>query len=148
MLETLSAQANVYLVGPRDYLSFAKLMSVARIIITDSGGIQEEAPALGTPVLVARNTTERQEGVEAGTLLLVGTDPVTIVAEARTLLDDPAEYARRSGHKNPYGDGFASQRIVAALDHIFLDGPPPENFQSSEIRTAVSRRLGLDFSHE
>ncbi len=148
MLETLSTQANVYLVGPRDYLSFAKLMSVARIIITDSGGIQEEAPALGTPVLVARNTTERQEGVEAGTLLLVGTDPVTIVAEARTLLDDPAEYARRSGHKNPYGDGLASQRIVAALDHIFLDGPPPENFQSSEIRTAVSRRLGLDFSHE
>lgn len=144
MLDALSQQTNAYLVGPRDYLSFAQLMGSAHIIITDSGGIQEEAPALGTPVLVARDTTERQEGVEAGTLALVGTDTATIVAEARKLLDDSAEYERRSGRANPYGDGMASERIVAALDHIFLGGPAPVNFQSGEMAAAVLRRLGLE----
>jgi len=144
MINTLSNVANAHLVGPRDYLSFAKLMGAAHTIITDSGGIQEEAPALGTPVLVARDTTERQEGVTAGTLRLVGTNTDLIVREASLLLDDTAEYYRRSGRDNPYGDGRASERIVAALDHIFLGGPAPENFQSGEMATAVLRRLGLE----
>lgn len=144
MIAALSEVENAFLVGPRDYLSFAKLMSVARIIITDSGGIQEEAPALGTPVLVARDTTERQEGVTAGTLRLVGTDTAAIIAEASKLLDDPAEYARRSSKANPYGDGKASERIVSALEHIFLGGPAPENFEAGEMGAAVLRRLGLD----
>lgn len=148
MIETLSDRENVHLVEPRNYLAFAKLMSAAHIVITDSGGIQEEAPALGTPVLVTRNTTERQEGLEAGTLRLVGTDTDTIVREARQLLDDPAKYRSQACHSNPYGDGRASERIVAGLDHIFLDGLPPRMFQNNEIRTAVARRMGLDLNHE
>lgn len=144
MLAALSNEPNAHLVGPRDYLAFARLMAAATIIITDSGGVQEEAPALGTPVLVARDTTERQEGVEAGTLLMVGTDPARIVSEASRLLDDDAEYSRRSGRVNPYGDGRASERIVAALEHIFLEGKPAEDFQTGGMRSAVLRRLGLD----
>jgi len=144
MLAALSEVPNAHLVGPRDYLSFARLMAAATIIITDSGGVQEEAPALGTPVLVARDTTERQEGVTAGTLALVGTNTARIVAEASRLLDDPAEYAKRAGRVNPYGDGHASDRIVAALDHIFLEGKPAEDFQTGGMRGAVLRRLGLE----
>ncbi|WP_334168812.1 UDP-N-acetyl glucosamine 2-epimerase [Timonella senegalensis] len=144
MLAALSDEPNAHLVGPRDYLAFARLMAAATIIITDSGGVQEEAPALGTPVLVARDTTERQEGVEAGTLLMVGTDPARIVSEASRLLDDDAEYSQRSGRVNPYGDGRASERIVAALEHIFLEGKPAEDFQTGGMRSAVLRRLGLD----
>lgn len=133
---------NVLLVEPREYLDFARLMTAARLIITDSGGVQEEAPALGTPVLVARDTTERGEGVEAGTLVLVGTDPDRIVAEACLLLDDDAEHDRRTAHINPYGDGHASERIVQALAHILQNGQPPAELIGSQLRNAVWRRMG------
>ena len=85
------------------------------LILTDSGGIQEEAPAFGIPVLVMRETTERPEGVEAGVLKLVGTETSYIVQEATRLLDDPTEYARMSKASNPYGDGHAAERIIQAL---------------------------------
>ncbi|WP_200331775.1 non-hydrolyzing UDP-N-acetylglucosamine 2-epimerase [Leucobacter sp. L43] len=143
LLDALGAVSNVHLVEPRDYLDFARLMDAAHLIITDSGGVQEEAPALGTPVLVARETTEREEGVQAGTLTLVGTDVDRIVTEATRLLTDELEYARRSARANPYGDGLASERIVQALDHILRGGEPAKEVSGNELREAVRRRLGL-----
>lgn len=144
LLDALSDRENALLVEPRDYLAFAHLMGAARLIITDSGGVQEEAPALGTPVLVARDTTERGEGVDAGTLTLVGTDPNRIIAEAAVLLEDDLEHARRAAKPNPYGDGHASERIVQALEHILRAGEPPHELSGNGLRDAVRRRLGLD----
>jgi len=92
-----------------------QLMKRATLILTDSGGIQEEAPTFGIPVLVMRETTERPEGVEAGILKLVGTETSRIVQEAKRLLDDPAEYAKMAKAANPYGDGHAAERIIQAL---------------------------------
>jgi UDP-N-acetylglucosamine 2-epimerase (non-hydrolysing) len=109
------AHPNITLLEPQDYVSFVDLMRRAYIILTDSGGIQEEAPSLGKPVLVLREKTERPEAVEAGTVKLVGTDEDRIVAEAGVLLDQPDEYERRSRIHNPYGDGHASERIESAL---------------------------------
>ena len=106
---------HVHLIEPQDYLPFVYLMSQAHIIITDSGGVQEEAPSLGKPVLVMRDTTERPEAVEAGTVKLVGTDLQKIVAETLHLLDDPAAYQSMARALNPYGDGLASSRIIAAI---------------------------------
>lgn len=106
---------NVFLIDPLAYVPFVGLMQRAHIILTDSGGIQEEAPSLGKPVLVMREVTERPEAVEAGTAKLVGTDPETIVAEATRLLEDEAEYERRRATHNPYGDGKASSRIAGIL---------------------------------
>ena len=97
-------------------------MRRAHILLTDSGGIQEEAPSLGKPVLVMRDHTERPEAVEAGTVKLVGTDPERIVAEAACLLDDEADYSRMSRIHNPYGDGHAAARIVAAIE-AYLGSP-------------------------
>ena len=106
---------HVRLIEPLEYLPFVHLMSRAYVILTDSGGIQEEAPSLGKPVLVMRDTTERPEAVEAGTVKLVGTDKDRIIAETMRLLDDPTEYARMSRAHNPYGDGHAAERIVAVV---------------------------------
>ncbi len=106
---------NIHLIAPQDYLPFVYLMTQATLILTDSGGIQEEAPSLGKPVLVMRETTERPEAVEAGTVKLVGTDVNTIVTEVSRLLTDKAAYQRMSQAHNPYGDGQACQRILAAL---------------------------------
>ncbi|KAF1726290.1 UDP-N-acetylglucosamine 2-epimerase (non-hydrolyzing) [Pseudoxanthomonas japonensis] len=111
----LSGQSSVHLIEPQDYLPFVYLMSRAHLIVTDSGGVQEEAPSLGKPVLVMRDTTERPEAVDAGTVMLVGTDSARIVAEVSRLLDDPVEYARMSEAHNPYGDGLASSRIAALI---------------------------------
>ena len=111
----LSGISNVHLIEPLDYLPFVHLMTRATLILTDSGGIQEEAPSLGKPVLVMRDTTERPEAVEAGTVRLVGTDARTIVEGVSRLLDDAGEYRRMSVAHNPYGDGHACGRIVAAL---------------------------------
>lgn len=111
----LSGHPNVHLIEPQDYLPFVFLMSRAYLIVTDSGGIQEEAPALGKPVLVTRETTERPEAVAAGTARLVGTDPERLIAAAERLLNDPEEYACMSRAHNPFGDGRASERIVMAL---------------------------------
>ncbi|AWK44171.1 UDP-N-acetylglucosamine 2-epimerase (non-hydrolyzing) [Photorhabdus laumondii subsp. laumondii] len=109
---------NVILIKPQDYLPFVYLMNHAYMILTDSGGIQEEAPSLGKPVLVMRNTTERPEAVDAGTVRLVGTETKTIVEEVTRLLTDDAAYQRMSRAHNPYGDGDACQRILDALKKI------------------------------
>ncbi len=106
---------HVTLLPPLDYLPLVHLMKRATLILTDSGGIQEEAPAFGIPVLVLREVTERPEGVEAGTLKLVGTDTQRIVAEATRLLDQPSAYAEMAKAVNPFGDGHAAEKIVAAL---------------------------------
>jgi len=111
----LSGCANVHLIEPQDYLPFVYLMQESHLILTDSGGIQEEAPSLGKPVLVMRDTTERPEAVRAGTVSLVGTDDQNIVASVTSLLDDEIRYRTMAGSHNPYGDGFASKRIVDAL---------------------------------
>ncbi len=112
---------HITLLPPLDYLPLVHLMKRATLILTDSGGIQEEAPAFGIPVLVMRETTERPEGVAAGTLKLVGTDSSHIVHEATRLLDDPVEYAKMAKASNPYGDGHAAGRIVEALLHANAD---------------------------
>lgn len=106
---------NIHLIPPLDYLPFIFLMDKSTIILTDSGGIQEEAPALGKPVLVLRETTERPEAVEAGTVILVGTDPDRIYNEANRLLTDPTAYKAMSFAHNPYGDGSACAKIVSVL---------------------------------
>ena len=114
----LQSTPHVRLLPPLDYLPMVHLMKHAKIILTDSGGLQEEAPSLGVPVLVLRETTERPEGVEAGTLKLVGTETGQIVREATRLLDDPVAYAEMARAVNPYGDGHAAERIIRALLHI------------------------------
>ncbi|GEA05640.1 UDP-N-acetylglucosamine 2-epimerase [Alteromonas sp. KUL42] len=111
----LSSHDNVFLIEPQDYLPFVYLMNESHIIITDSGGVQEEAPSLGKPVLVMRDTTERPEAVAAGTVKLVGTDVDKIVNETVSLLDDQDNYTTMSAAHNPYGDGKACSRIVATL---------------------------------
>jgi len=111
----LAGLPNVTLLDPLPYAPFVDLMRRCRLILTDSGGIQEEGPSLGKPVLVMRKKTERPEGVEAGTVKLVGADEDRIVAEAGRLLDDPEEYARMTRIHNPYGDGHACERIAEAL---------------------------------
>ncbi|WP_317741085.1 non-hydrolyzing UDP-N-acetylglucosamine 2-epimerase [Telluria beijingensis] len=111
----LKGNPNVHLIDPVSYLPFVYLMNRATILLTDSGGIQEEAPSLGKPVLVMRDTTERPEAVAAGTVRLVGTAVDSIVGGIRTLLTDPAEYQRMSSATNPYGDGTAANRILNFL---------------------------------
>jgi UDP-N-acetylglucosamine 2-epimerase (non-hydrolysing) len=111
----LKAIPSITLLPPLDYLPMVHLMKHAKLILTDSGGLQEEAPSLGVPVLVMRETTERPEGVEAGTLKLVGTETSHIVREAKRLLDDSTAYAKMAQAANPYGDGHAAERIIEAL---------------------------------
>lgn len=111
----LQGRPNIFLLPPLDYLPFVSLMGRASLILTDSGGIQEEAPTMRKPVLVMRDTTERPEAVEAGAVKLVGTNSARIVAESARLLDDAAEYARMSGIRNPYGDGHAAERIATVV---------------------------------
>lgn len=113
--EILSDIENVHLIEPQPYESFIWLMNQAKLVITDSGGVQEEAPSLGKPVLVMRETTERPEAVEAGTVILVGTNQEKIVSEALDLLNNPTKYEFMSRLHNPYGDGKASDRIVEYL---------------------------------
>ena len=114
-LDALSCRDQVHLVEPLGYPDFVRLLECAHLVLTDSGGVQEEAPAFGTPVLVMRETTERLEGIAAGTARLVGTDSDRIVAETARLLDDPVAHATMGQAHNPYGDGRASGRIVDVL---------------------------------
>ena len=107
--------SNFFSIEPLQYLEFVHLMSKSTIVLTDSGGIQEEAPGLGKPVLVMRDTTERPEALKSGTVHLVGTDYDKIVNEVSTLLDDSVAYARMSQAVNPYGDGLACRRIVDTI---------------------------------
>jgi UDP-N-acetylglucosamine 2-epimerase (non-hydrolysing) len=111
----LGEAENVHLIEPQEYLPFVYLMSRAYLLVTDSGGVQEEAPSLGKPVLVMRDTTERPEAVTAGTVRLVGTDVDRIVGESVRLLDDPNAYRRMARAVNPYGDGYSAARIVQAI---------------------------------
>jgi UDP-N-acetylglucosamine 2-epimerase (non-hydrolysing) len=114
----LASSDRVHLIEPLEYLPFVYLMDRAMIVVTDSGGVQEEAPSLGKPVLVMRETTERPEAVDAGTVKLVGTDVGRIVGEATRLLDDAQAYAAMASVQNPYGDGLAASRIVAELMNV------------------------------
>ncbi len=117
MDQALGGLSNVALIEPLDYPHFVRLLSIAEIMLTDSGGVQEEAPALGKPVLVMRETTERPEGVSAGTARLVGTDVTRIVTELFNLLDDKAAYEAMARAHNPFGDGQSAGRIVELIGH-------------------------------
>jgi len=127
--EVLAGHPRAHLIEPPDYAPFVRLMAEAYLILTDSGGVQEEAPALGTPVLVLREVTERPEGIAAGTVELVGTTRARIVERAGRLLADPAARAAMARARNPYGDGHAARRIVDALRFAFGRAPaPPDEF--------------------
>ena len=132
----LGGHERVSLIAPLDYAPFVAAMKVATLILTDSGGVQEEAPSLGKPVLVLRTTTERPEAVDAGTVRLVGVRREDIVREASRLLDDPGEYRRMANAVNPYGDGRATARIVEAI-RFFLglrSDRPVERFEPAIAR--------------
>ena len=127
--EELSGLEHVYLTEPMDYEPFANLMARVDLVLTDSGGIQEEAPALGKPVLVLRNTTERPEAVTAGTVQLVGTEYAAVLQKTLQLLDDSSYYRRMAEAVNPYGDGHACERICGMLLHAFgYSGEVPAEF--------------------
>lgn len=123
--EILDGVPNVRLLAPLDYVSFVACMQRASILLTDSGGIQEEGPSLGKPVLVMRDVSERPEAIAAGTASLTGTDPERIVRAVSSLLDDPAHYKRMTSCPNPYGDGHAAERIVQFLISRVASLPSP-----------------------
>ncbi len=127
----LDGVEGVRLVEPLNYAETVAAVARSRFVLTDSGGLQEEAPTLGRPVLVMRRETERPEGLEAGTLRLIGAEYGDIVDETRRLLTDEALYARMSHASNPYGDGRAAERIVAWLLHVLREGPAPDEFGPS-----------------
>ena len=128
--EILGGVERIHLIDPLDYEPFANLMARAYLVLTDSGGVQEEAPSLGKPVLVLRDTTERPEAVEAGTVRLVGTDKKILLSHVRELLMDKNAYQHMANAVNPYGDGRASERIVEALRYELLqNGNKPIRFQ-------------------
>lgn len=127
--EELGGLDKIHLIDPLDYEPFANLMSRSTLILTDSGGVQEEAPALGKPVLVLRDTTERPEAVMAGTVKLIGTDRDRVFNESKLLLTDKSEYEKMAAAYNPYGDGKAAERIISALLwHYKLSDQKPEVF--------------------
>ena len=127
-MPSIEGLSNVTVLEPLAYGAFSRLMARAAIVLTDSGGVQEEAPSLGKPVLVLRDTTERPEAVEAGTAKLIGTDRSRIVDEVSRLLTDSDAYAAQANSVNPYGDGKASERTIAAIAHLFGLGDRPEDF--------------------
>ncbi|MEW5768695.1 MAG: UDP-N-acetylglucosamine 2-epimerase (non-hydrolyzing) [bacterium] len=129
VMNLLGKYENIHLIDPIDYAPFIYLMNRSHIIITDSGGVQEEAPVLGKPVLVMREVTERPEGIAAGTAILVGTDPDRIFNEATKLLMDDKAYKKMSRAHSPYGDGKASQRIIEILRHYCRSAKVPGRFQ-------------------
>lgn len=128
LLPILEGRSNVTITEPLDYGDFATLMSWSEVVLTDSGGVQEEAPSLGKPVLVMRETTERPEAVTAGTVRLVGTDEDRIVAEVASLLTDPTAYRAMAQAVNPYGDGRAAARCVQSMENFFGYAAPPDEF--------------------
>jgi UDP-N-acetylglucosamine 2-epimerase (non-hydrolysing) len=133
VLPSLQDLKNVVVVEPLDYLAFSRLLQRARLVLTDSGGIQEEAPSLGVPVLVLRDVTERPEAVEAGAACIVGTDAGRIATEALRLLGDDEAHRAMASVVNPYGDGRAAVRSVDALQWFFGDGDRPADF-SPDVR--------------
>jgi UDP-N-acetylglucosamine 2-epimerase (non-hydrolysing) len=132
VFEILGSHPRIRLVEPLDYRAFVAAMKQSHFIVTDSGGVQEEAPALGKPVLVLRDTTERPEAIAAGTARLVGTDRDEIVAGVRRLLHDPAAYAGMANAVNPYGDGRAAERTCQALARFFGLDAAVEEFVPQE----------------
>ena len=132
LLQVLQRRENVTIVEPLDYDQFAGLMKRSRVVLTDSGGVQEEAPSLGKPVLVMRENTERPEAVDAGTVKLVGTGIEEIYASVTELWTQPAAYRRMASAVNPYGDGRAAGRVVAGLRRFFGSGEEVEEFTPSE----------------
>lgn len=132
----LSGIPNVALTEPLPYCEFVEAMAASYLILTDSGGVQEEAPSLGKPVLVLRETTERPEGISLGAAKLIGTERHRIVSETLYLLRDHAEYGRMATMRNPYGDGRAAERTVQGLLHHFGRGPRPDKFEV--VRPTVS----------
>jgi UDP-N-acetylglucosamine 2-epimerase (non-hydrolysing) len=128
VLPSLQDLDNVVVIEPLDYLAFCRLLRRARLVLTDSGGIQEEAPSLGVPVLVLRDVTERPEAVEAGAALVVGRDPLDIATEAQRLLNDGDAHRAMANVVNPFGDGRAAARSVDALRWFFGDQDRPEDF--------------------
>ena len=135
ILPAIDGLPNVRVVEPLSYLAFVRLMQRSTLVLTDSGGIQEEAPSLGKPVLVARETTERPEAVQAGTVRLVGTDRSTIGAAALSLLRDPVEYAAMANAVNPYGDGHAAARCLDAIRCYFGEASGVAEFQPDTERS-------------
>ena len=150
VLPRLKGQDRIVLLDPIDYLETIHFMKNSYLVLTDSGGIQEEAPGLGKPVLVLRTTTERPEGVLAGTARLVGTNATRIVAEASNLLCSPESYRKMSHATNPYGDGRASERILQALEHLAGRSPGPEPFtgvwKNEGVRESAFSDSSLDNS--
>ncbi len=146
LTESLEGIDNVLLTEPLGFATFARLLGRSHFVITDSGGVQEEAPSLGKPVLVTRETTERTEGVEEGTLRLVGPDPERIFSEGVRLLEDPLAYSEMADARNPYGDGQAARRIVAALEHLLLGGDPPVPFGAGYRRSSVAQAAGFELA--
>ncbi len=132
---------NVKLIPPQGYKSFVRLLSRCRLVLTDSGGVQEEAPSLGKPVLVMRDTTERREGVEAGTALLTGPHAAAIVEHATRLLSDRGAYEAMATAKNPYGDGHAAERIVTRIREYFTSLQPAHTSDTSTAYHAVLRSV-------
>mgnify|MGYP000989134255 FL=1 len=131
--DLLGEHDRIHLIAPLDVLDFHNLASRSYFIMSDSGGVQEEAPSLGKPVLVLRDTTERPEGVRAGTLKLVGTDPAVVKSTMTELLTNEPLYLEMANARNPYGDGRASERIVQAIKHYFGLGEAAEEFHEGEI---------------
>jgi UDP-N-acetylglucosamine 2-epimerase (non-hydrolysing) len=129
VVEALGHLPNVYLTEPLSYAEFCHVMERSYIIVTDSGGVQEEAPSLGKPVLVLRDTTERPEGVDAGTVKLVGTDREVVTSETERLLNDLDAYTAMANAVNPYGDGQAARRSVQAIQALLVGGDGPEEFR-------------------
>ncbi|HXL19917.1 MAG TPA: UDP-N-acetylglucosamine 2-epimerase (non-hydrolyzing) [Streptosporangiaceae bacterium] len=148
LLPALRGLDNVLVVEPMDYGEFARLLRRSTIVLTDSGGVQEEAPSLGKPVLVMRDTTERPEAVAAGTARLVGTDPGRVYAEVDHLLTSTQAYEAMANAVNPYGDGHAAERTVDAIEHMFDLGPRPAAFgpampeHSAQTRCRTTNRAG------
>lgn len=141
VMQALAGRGNVHLIDPLDYLEFVHLMRRASIVLTDSGGIQEEAPSLGIPVLVMRDVTERPEAIESGAVKLVGTDKARIVNGIASLLDDAASYGAMAHSTNPYGDGHAGERIVNSL----LGRTIREFSPAQKARTGPSAQSGQAF---
>ncbi len=133
LLPAVRGLANVLVTEPLGYSDMARLMAASTLVVTDSGGVQEEAPSLGKPVLVLRETTERPEAVLAGTVRLVGTDEDVVVEEVTRLLVDPDAHAQMAHAVNPYGDGQAARRVVGAIEHLFGLGPRPADFAPAPV---------------
>ena len=144
LLPPLAGLPNVRVTDPLDYVDMVFAMAASHLVITDSGGIQEEAPSLGKPVLVLRETTERPEALSAKTVRLVGTDEELIVAEATRLLTDSGTYESMARAINPYGDGRAVRRIVGAIENFFGTGPRPEEFSTMALNELAPGAPGVE----